>query len=67
VNRRFSAPSDPPKMRHQAGSMIADAVRYMSVHSWNQPRQSSGGTREQGIVASGSDFVAGSQPPMCSR
>jgi|HubBroStandDraft_4_1064222.scaffolds.fasta_scaffold865691_1 hypothetical protein len=22
---------------HPAGFMIADAVRYMSVHSWNQP------------------------------
>ena len=31
----------PPPVRadpgHQAGSMIADAVRYMSVHSWKQP------------------------------
>ena len=24
-------------MRHRAGFMIADAVRYMSVHSWKQP------------------------------
>ena len=26
-----------PEMRHRTGLMIADAVRYMSVHSWKQP------------------------------
>ena len=30
-------PERSAQMRHRAGSMIADAVRYMSVHSWKQP------------------------------
>ena len=35
---RFPVPSNSDaQMRHQAGSIIADAVRYMSVHSWKQP------------------------------
>jgi hypothetical protein len=39
VNRPLPlpVPSNSAQMRHQAGSMIADAVRYMSVHSWKQP------------------------------
>ena len=42
--KRFGEPpasASPPErsaqMRHRAGFMIADAVRYMSVHSWKQP------------------------------
>ena len=37
VPLRFPAPSDSSGTRHRTGSMIADAVRYMSVHSWKQP------------------------------
>jgi hypothetical protein len=39
VNRPLPLPRPErsPQMRHRAGSMIADAVRYMSVHSWKQP------------------------------
>ena len=33
----LSRPKRSAQMRHRAGSMIADAVRYMSVHSWKQP------------------------------
>ena len=32
-----SRPGDPPTATHPAGSMIADAVRLMSVHSRKQP------------------------------
>jgi hypothetical protein len=39
VNRPLPLPRPErsAQIRHQAGSMIADAVRYMSVHSWKQP------------------------------
>jgi len=39
VNRPLPLPRPgrSAQMRPQAGSMIADAVRYMSVHSWKQP------------------------------
>lgn len=39
VNRRLPLlrPERSAQMRHRAGFMIADAVRYMSVHSWKQP------------------------------
>ena len=34
---RLLAQSDPTTTTHPTGPMIADAVRYMSVHSWKQP------------------------------
>jgi hypothetical protein len=39
VNRPLPLPRHErsAKMRHQTGAMIADAVRYMSVHSRKQP------------------------------
>jgi hypothetical protein len=39
VNRPLPLPSPErsAQMHHRAGFMIADAVRYMSVHSWKQP------------------------------
>jgi hypothetical protein len=39
VNRPLPLPRPErsAQMRHRAGSMIEDAVRYMSVHSWKQP------------------------------
>ena len=39
VNRffRLLAQSDPTTMATRPGFMIADAVRYMSLHSWKQP------------------------------
>ena len=34
---RLLGPSGPPTATYPTGFMIADAVRYMSVHSWKQP------------------------------
>ncbi len=34
---RILAQSDPTTTTHPTRPMIADAVRYMSVHSWKQP------------------------------